>query len=292
MNSPELVIGYQNDDKLRFSFNELATSIFGIQFEDWYQMGYWDHRYVPHSYVVDNNVVANVSVNLIDVIVEGIEVKAIQLGTVMTHPDFRNKGLSAKLMNEVLSRYEGQYDFMYLFANNTVLDFYPKFGFGRCYESIFTTTIRSGNTNYSITKLDGTLKQDREFVHTYAKQKKNLSTRFATFNADSLLMFYCINVFTNDLYYIKELDAIIVAKFEEEQLHLFDCLSKEECSLNEVGGALLRKEEGTIIFHFTPELNEADYQIDAYEGDDVLFVLSKMEKSLPLQFKHPLTSKA
>lgn len=292
MNSPELVIGFQHDDKLRCSYNELATSIFGIQFEDWYQMGYWDHRYVPHSYVVDNKVVANVSVNLIDVIVEGVEVKAIQLGTVMTTPDFRNKGLSAKLMNEVLSRYEGKYEFMYLFANETVLDFYPKFGFKKCYESIFTTKIKSSNRTYSVTKLDGSLKQDREFVHTYAKQKKTLSNRFATFNVDSLFMFYCINVFTKDLYYIKELDAIIAAKFEDTQLHIFDCLSKEDCSLIEVGEAMLEREEGTIIFHFTPELDEADYRIDAFEDDDVLFVLSKTEKPLPLQFKHPITSKA
>ncbi|GIO00553.1 hypothetical protein J5TS2_12210 [Brevibacillus halotolerans] len=55
----------------------------------------------------------------------------------MTHPDYRNKGLSGKLMHYIIDKYEKECDFIYLFANETVLDFYPKFGFEKLQESSF-----------------------------------------------------------------------------------------------------------------------------------------------------------
>ena len=53
----------------------------------------------------------------------------LQLGTVMTHPDYRGMGLSRFLMEWILQNWSDRCDGIYLFANDTVLDFYPKFGF-------------------------------------------------------------------------------------------------------------------------------------------------------------------
>ena len=61
----------------------------------------------------------------------GEEKQYIQLGTVMTHPDYRKKGLSRVLTNKAIADYREKCDLIYLFANSSVLNFYPKFGFGR-----------------------------------------------------------------------------------------------------------------------------------------------------------------
>lgn len=55
------------------------------------------------------------------VILNGKEYKAIQLGTVMTHPDYRHQGLAAKLMNHTIEKYEQDYDFIYLFAKSAFI---------------------------------------------------------------------------------------------------------------------------------------------------------------------------
>src|SRR5690606_33968511 len=89
------------------------------------------------SFVEEGKVIANASVNKMTVISNEKEYKAIQVGTVMTHPDYRNQGLAAELMNKIIEIYEKEYDFIYLFANETVLDFYPKFGFEKVKESRF-----------------------------------------------------------------------------------------------------------------------------------------------------------
>ena len=71
MNELNYMKDYKNDENLRKSFNELATMVFGINFEDWYQKGFWNNRYIPFSYIDGDKVVANVSVNVLNLVING-----------------------------------------------------------------------------------------------------------------------------------------------------------------------------------------------------------------------------
>ena len=124
-----IVKNYRNDNLLRRSFNELATQVFGIDFEPWYKNGYWTDNYQPYSIVDANRVVANVSVNRTNMIYDGKKMHLIQLGTVMTAPEYRRHGLIKAIMNEIEKDFASEADGWYLWANDTVFDFYPKFGF-------------------------------------------------------------------------------------------------------------------------------------------------------------------
>ncbi|MFS0871054.1 GNAT family N-acetyltransferase [Paenibacillus xylanilyticus] len=62
----------------------------------------WGERYIPFSFVDGDQVIANASVNIHELIIHGEKKKAIQIGTVMTHPDYRGKGFSTRLMNKIL----------------------------------------------------------------------------------------------------------------------------------------------------------------------------------------------
>ncbi|AGE76704.1 hypothetical protein DF16_orf05130 [Bacillus thuringiensis serovar kurstaki str. YBT-1520] len=44
-------------------------------------------------------------------------------------------------MNHIIKKYEKNYNFIYLFANDTVLEFYPKFGFEKVQESSFSLKV-------------------------------------------------------------------------------------------------------------------------------------------------------
>ena len=157
---------YKNNEELRKSFNDLATLVFGLSFEDWYQKGYWNNRYIPFSYVEEEKVIANVSVNLLDFVIEGEKKRAIQIGTVMTYPAYRNRGLAASLLNKVLKEYENQYDYFYLFANQNVLGFYPKFGFTAVDEYQFSMNYSKSYTDKKgIRKLDGNNCDDLSFIY-------------------------------------------------------------------------------------------------------------------------------
>lgn len=125
----QLIRQVRDDLPLRNSFMDLAKSTFDLSFQDWYKKGYWSNNYIPYCIVDHNQVVANVSVNLMDFSWRGQRRQYLQIGTVMTNEKYRYQGLSRKLIKTVLGDWKSKVDAIYLFANDSVLDFYPKFDF-------------------------------------------------------------------------------------------------------------------------------------------------------------------
>lgn len=124
-----LIKDYMYDDCLRHELNELAKQTFWIEFERWVTEGYYDGEYIPYSYEENGQIISNVSVNRMHFLQNGEEKHYIQIGTVMTRPEFRKKGYAAALVREVLKDYAGKCDGIYLFANMNALGFYDKLGF-------------------------------------------------------------------------------------------------------------------------------------------------------------------
>ena len=96
------LIGYQKHKQYRNAFNNLAKIIFPISFEEWFQSGYWNEKYIPYTLFDEDKAVANISVNIMDFSVFGEQKRFIQIGAVMTDENYRNNGLSRFLMEKVL----------------------------------------------------------------------------------------------------------------------------------------------------------------------------------------------
>lgn len=118
----------------RDSFIELVEAVFGLSFRSWYENGFWTDRYIPYAMVDGDRVAANASVNIIDTVWRGEKKRYIQIGTVMTHPDYRRQGLMREIMENILADWKERCDGIYLYANDSVVDFYPKFGFEKAQE--------------------------------------------------------------------------------------------------------------------------------------------------------------
>ncbi|MFC4323031.1 GNAT family N-acetyltransferase [Litchfieldia salsa] len=284
---------YKNNDELRKSFNDLATLVFGLNFEEWYKKGYWNDRYIPFSYVAGTKVIANVSVNILKLVINGEIKKAIQIGTVMTHPDYRGKGLSSSLMNMVMEEYEDSYDFIYLVANPNVLEFYPKFGFHPVNEyrySLSYSPKTSGTSN--IRKLDGGNIEDLEFIYNVASERVPVSNLFGTQDTQGILMFYCIYVFKSDIYFLENEDAIVIFKANENQVDIFDIISQKEVIIENVLSEITSATTKKIVFHYTPNYKGMNVHNEVLNSDDVLFIKAKGNNHFPLRVKHPITSQA
>lgn len=294
MNNITFIKAYKENNKLRSSFNELANSVFGIRFEEWYQYGFWNERYIPYSYVLDDKVIANVSINLINFFINGEEKHAVQIGTVMTHPDFRGQGLSGKLMRKVIEDYEKKCDFMYLFANDTVLNYYPKFGFKSVKENQFyCDNYISGTKDTPLKKLDGNNPVDLRFIYEFAKDRLPVSQIFGSVNSHGILMFYCSSVFKNNLYYLEEDNVIVIINDEEETFHIYDLITKEKFCMNKILNKIVPAGMKKVLFHFTLD---ADTQLSIkskpYEEGETLFIRNIGDVHFPESFKHPLLSQA
>ena len=61
----------RDDADFRQMFFKLALDTFDIDFEPWYNSGYWSDSYVCHSHFEQRQMVANVSVHRLDLIFGG-----------------------------------------------------------------------------------------------------------------------------------------------------------------------------------------------------------------------------
>jgi hypothetical protein len=116
------LIGYQERNQYRNEFNNLVDKIFGLSFEEWYQAGYWNEKYIPYTLFDKKQAVANVSVNIMDFNTFGELKRYIQLGTVLADENYRNKGFIRFLTEYILREWQDKCDFIYLFANKSVLN--------------------------------------------------------------------------------------------------------------------------------------------------------------------------
>ncbi|EAC4300997.1 TPA_asm: GNAT family N-acetyltransferase [Listeria monocytogenes] len=288
----EMISDYKDNKMYRDSFNKLAESTFDINFEEWFRSGFWNDKYVCYSYIDNNEVISNVSINKMNLIYQGENYSALQIGTVMTHPNYRGQGLAKNLLNHVIAKYEDQYDFLYLFANDTVLDFYPKFGFERIEESSFTVDACNLKKKASkLKKLNPDNKTDFQLISRIVSKRASLSNILDVKESEDLLMFYVLIALKNELYYLEKLDVIVLMEQEGTDLYVLDILSTKKLDVVEVLSYLSTKKIETIHLLFTPE--KSKYIDAAYiiETEDMLFVRPNVLTS-ENYFLFPATSHA
>jgi predicted N-acetyltransferase YhbS len=257
---------YRDNEALRASFNKLAQNTFGLSFESWYQNGFWKDNYIPYSVVIDGEVVSNVSVNACNMIYKGKEVKLIQLGTVMTNPDHRGKGYAGMLMEEIMKDYEGKVDGMYLFANDSVLGFYPKYGFKAAKEYQFSREVTQ-NTKNTATLVPMKDKKDFDkMVELLATRPQN-SEMYMVGNT-GLYMFYLSQFMTENVFYVAECNSYVVAEIEDDTLILHTIIGDGD--INEVVkafGSQIKK----VVLCFTPKDPSGFEKSELHEEDTTFF---------------------
>ncbi|NBJ96242.1 GNAT family N-acetyltransferase [bacterium 1xD8-48] len=269
---------YRDNDRLRHSFNELAKETFGLDFEDWYRNGFWGDDYNPYSVVADGKVIANVSVNQTDMRLSGAGAAAsqdgnirhfLQLGTVMTDKAYRNQGFIRKIMERIGEDYGGGTDGIYLFANDSVLNFYPKFGFEKSEEYRYCRRVENtGKWEMEAVRMDNTAAWKR----LRAVMDKNVFRgRFDLVNNYGLTMFYVTKFMQENVFYHKETDTFVIAKTEGEKVlvhNVFSGTLKDLDRVTELFGEKVKE----VTLGFTP-VEKEKYLVTRHCEEDCTFFI-------------------
>ena len=277
----KFITKYMENDKYRKSFNELAIKTFNIDFDEWFKEGFLDENYINYSFLSGEKVVANVSVNKFFIMYNGKMNKAIQLGTVMADEEHRNKGLIRKLMDKILKEYE-EYDLIYLFANKSVLDFYPKFGFKRVIEGkyeIDTNQIEDIELNNdNIMKLDLENDEHKRLIKKIAQKRVPVSQKLCAIKDMWPLYVYCNYEFRDELYYLKQEKIIVILKRENDVVELYDILSENHFDLDNIISQVIKKEDKRLKLKFVPDSTKYTVDFELIDKtEDYLFVLEGKE---------------
>lgn len=222
---------YEKDDALRQSFNALSEAVFGLNFENWYRTGFWQENYTPYSVILEGQVVANVSLNRTDMVIHGKKKRLYQLGTVMTRSEYRNRGYIRAIMAEI-EKDTADADGVYLFANDSVLSFYPKFGFQKAREFVYEAALcQTGPCRMAQVPMD--------CPEDWAKLKRAMEE--STFPAacymvanPGLIFFYVTQFMTDCVYYCADLETWAIGEIEDGSLTLHNVFASKPVSLRDV----------------------------------------------------------
>lgn len=265
----EIIKNYRDNDLLRHSFNELAAKTFGLDFEDWYQNGFWSDNYIPYSLVKDGRVVANVSVNRTDMAFAGVVKHFLQLGTVMTDEAYRNQGFIREIMKQINDDYLGKADGIYLFANDSVLDFYPKFGFQQSKEYQYSREI----TNTGACQFEPLLMNSpaRWKLLEDAMETNIFHGRFDMIQNNGLILFYVTKYMQENVYYHGPSDTYVIADTDGKNLFLHNVFSGTLTELDQVI-ELFGKGIRHVTLGFVP-MDPEKYEVtEVHEEDCTLFI--------------------
>lgn len=281
---------YQDHKELRASFDNLAQRVFDLSFEPWYLSGNWTDRYRPYSLFYQGAVVANVSVSPMDLRCMGKELHGVQLGTVMTDPAFRRRGLIHFLLARVLADWGSKCDGIYLYANSTVLDFYPKFGFTPVREWRHSMTLSGDGKRHGVRRLIAGVTEDRMLL----LKKYALSNPYSLLTAEhnpGLFLFHCYGDMRACIYYIEQYDAVAVAQSSGDTLYCHEIFGGGDASLRDILTALAGVETRKAVLGFSPKESAACSVRPLRDKDSVLFFLDGKDFFGGRQLRLPVLSR-
>lgn len=286
----QLVENFCDNPTLRESFYDLITAVFGkIDFRTWHYYGWWPTHYRPFSLLEGDLMVANVCAAEMTVLIDGKEIPAIQIGAVATRPESRGKGLARRLMEHLMQRYE-HIPFVFLFANETVLDFYPKFGFRPQPEVACHTTLDIPAGAPDALRLELANDSDRALIASRLNSRAIPTRLFGAIDFDWITAWHLINVYPNGIYYQEAHDVIWVVRQENDELHIADVVWQKPFDLPAaLAGLVADRQINRIAWHFTPDILKFPFD-EVVECDDSGLLVRGDFPIAGRQFKFPATA--
>ena len=275
------------DHQWHDAFIEYVPKVFPrVSFRRWYELGGWNEDYFSFAIAAGKTIVANASLQRMNIVLRGESITGWQLGAVGVVPEWRGHGLQRRIMHSLLGSV-GEKDIAFLFANDTVLDFYPLFGFKRVTESIFAAdhAVKPASETLRVLSIDRA--DDRALLARVAATAAPLSEGFAARNYGGVLLWYWANFYDGCCFYSEADDAIIIAEHDGTTLRICDVLARAPIDLRSYLPRVAKNGAERVEFGFTPGIWWPDARAVAEYTDSPLYVRGSHQ--LPQEpFKFPM----
>lgn len=257
-----------------------------VSFRRWYELGGWNEDYLAFATVDGATIVASASLQRMKIVLRGEWITGWQLGAVGVVPQWRGQGLQRQIMPRLLDA-TGEKDIVFLFANDSVLDFYPLFGFKRVVESVFASEHNVEPASESLRALSIDRAEDLALLARVAATAAPTSLEFAARDYGRVLLWYWANFYDGCFYYCEPEDAIIVAEHDGTVLRICDVLARSTFDLRPHLPRIAKSAALKVEFGFTPGAWWGDALAVADYAESPLFV--RGAHALPeKRFKFPM----
>jgi predicted N-acetyltransferase YhbS len=257
----------------------------GRTFSDWGALGGWVDGYDVFAMVVDNQIVSTVGRQSMRYVINGETRNGYQIGAVATHANHRNHGLARLLMKKVLSQLDAPDQPVILFANPSVLNFYPQFGFRRIAQTAFIAHTDLHPVGSLAPSLDFTRPADRAWLADHCARARVIGQSFAARDYYPILLFHLARQ-PRMAFRLDSFGAVLIAQQNGERLLIEDLFATRPFSLRDALPHVCVQPVRTIEFGFHPEAWWPDAESQSLHDDgSPLFVLgAATEVKEPVRF--------
>jgi len=249
---------YFDDPIAKASFKGYAETVFGLNFSLWESKGLWDNeQYIPFSAFDDETCIASICVYPVEITIDGRKERWAQLLTVGSLPEYRGQGLHYELWSRAKDWIKQNCKLTFLFTNDDTIGFYKKLGFKHQQEYFDSITLDANDDSFQMLFRKLNLKEEKDYslATRLAHRRIPVSEKLGYYNPN-LLLFMLLYPYSDWLYYIGPIDAIIIVQQEEDKIRIHDIIAEKMPSFNSLKGFLLSFGKESIDFLFcTDQLN-------------------------------------
>jgi len=252
---------------LHAALDDLLEAVFGLSFNLWRQRGCWTEDYTVYALVEGQRVLASAGAYRMEMRVGRESRQVVQLGAVATRPECRGLGLSRRILEAVLGQYLGLPCF--LFANRSVLDFYPRFGFRRLPDTLLRLrcSLKQGSGEMRPVPVDDPA------VAAALAERACFSLVLDFPRAAPLHWFHYLYEYSENLYEIPDLGVVLAAERQGSTLTLMDVAARAPLTWDQIAPHLGFDGVEEICFGFNPDgLGAACQAVEVDDDAAALFV--------------------
>ncbi|MDC0713781.1 GNAT family N-acetyltransferase [Stigmatella sp. ncwal1] len=282
MTIPDAVTIGHAHEALQAAFCDYVPQVFRtVDFRRWCAWGEWNDDYRAFAVFDEGRVVANASVMRMRLQIEGREVIGYQFGAVGCVPSHRERGLSRVVMEAALE-YCGAAPLL-LFANERVLDFYPRFGFAPREQMLFGAACHAEPGSEPAPVLDLAEAHVRAGLVALSDEGLAVTERFGARSHARIASWYAANAFSRPLRQLRA-DAWVLAGVEDGTLYIDDIFAREPFDLRPHIPRLINQPITAVHFGFTPERWWPQARVIGVDTEAYLFVRNLELPSGPHRF--------
>jgi GNAT superfamily N-acetyltransferase len=280
--APSAVTIGPHDRALQAAFCDYVPQVFRtVDFRRWWAWGEWNDDYRAFAVLDEGRVVANASVTRMRLQLEGREVIGYQLGAVGCVPSHRGRGLSRVVMQAALDSCGAAP--VLLFANENVLDFYPRFGFAPWEQMLFGVACYAEPGLEPVPVLELAEAPVRAGLAALCDEGLAVTTRFGARGHARIASWYAANAFSRPLRQLRA-DAWVLAEAKDGTLYIDDVFAREPFDLRPHRPRLIDQPITAVHFGFTPERWWPQAGVIGVDEEAYLFVRNLERPSGPHRF--------
>ncbi len=240
---------YWDDAQLKQEFIGFLVRIFNFDLTLWDKTGFWDKRFRPFSYFHDKKMVSSLCLYSLDMMVDGKKCLVGQVSSVATLEEYRRRGLNRQLTEKAIEWASGSHDFFFLFADEEAHPFYEKCGFRRVLEHKRCIPVEGKAARPGAQKLDIEHKDHLDLICRCASERTPVSNLLGV-KSKELFMFWCLYYLKDNIYYVADLDLLVLCGRKEGVVTIFDIVGRRVPAFSEIYPYISSDEDRLVEFMF------------------------------------------